>query len=162
MKPRSRLAAFFAGSVLALVLSATAFGYAGQVAALVTIGGPSGPVPCGTAVTLSAAVTDAAGAPIEGQPVDWAFSSSPSSKDKINATPTLTNANGVATTTVTLACVAGQRTITATADAARAGAVLSVSAAGLPRTSTALAGVPSAIHRLRRGWPSWRCWSAAG
>lgn len=146
MKPRISLIGALAGAAVALVMSATVFGYARQVVAVLTISGPSGPVPCGTPVTLRATALDITGAPIEGQPVHWVFSSTPSHKDTIKPRSTRTNANGVATTTITLACVAGPRTVTAAADRARASAVLNIGAGGvlgvtsgsLPNTSTAL------------------------
>jgi hypothetical protein len=124
-------------------MAATVFAYAGQVAGAVTVAGPSGTLNCNVALAVTATVLDAGSNPIEGQPVAWSFTSSPSSADVINSTPTTTNASGLAATTVTLACVAGNRTLTATADDISAGAVLSLTAAGLPRTSTAPAGVPA-------------------
>lgn len=142
MNRRFRFLAGLAGTAFALVMTATVFGYAGEVAGAVTVGGPGGTLKCGVPLTVTATVLDAASDPIDGQPVDWTFTSSPSSKDTINSTPTTTNASGVATTTVTLACVAGNRTVTATADDISAGAVLSVTAAGLPGTSTTLDGSP--------------------
>jgi hypothetical protein len=150
---RSRRLAVVAGAALALIISATAFGYAGQVVVTLTISGPTGPVPCGTPVTFQATALDVNGNPIEGQPVHWSFSSSPSNKDRIRPRTSRTDANGVATTTVTLACVAGQRTLTAAADKARANAVLTVGVptfggavlgvTGLPGTSTAFDGGPA-------------------
>jgi len=136
MKHRSQWLAGLAAVALALITSATAFGYAGEVAGAVTVAGPGGTLTCGVNITVTATVVDAAGKLIAGQPVAWAFTSTPSTADKINTTPTTTNASGVATTTVVLACVAGSRTIRATADAISASAVLSVTAAGLPNTST--------------------------
>lgn len=142
MKYRSRWLAGFAAAALALVGATTAFGYAGEVAAEVTLGGPGGTLACNVSITVTATVVDANGKAISGQSVDWTFASSPSSADTINATPTTTDANGVATTTVTLACVVGNREIRATADDVSGSAVLSVTAAGLPRTSTAPDGAP--------------------
>ena len=136
MQHRNRWLAGLAAVALALMTSATAFGYAGEVAGAVTVAGPGGTLTCGVNITVTATVVDAAGKLIAGQPVAWAFTSTPSTADKINATPTTTNANGVATTTVVLACVAGNRTIRATADAVSASAVLGITAAGLPNTST--------------------------
>jgi hypothetical protein len=136
MKHRSRWLAGFAAVALALVASATAFGYAAQVAAAVTIATPGGTLQCGVNITVTATIVDSTGAPISGQAVDWSFTSSPSAADKINKTPTTTDANGVATTTVVLACVAGSRHLHAVADAVGASAVLGVTAAGLPNTST--------------------------
>jgi hypothetical protein len=143
MQHRTRWLAGLAGVALALVTSATAFGYAGEVAAAVTIGTPGGTLQCGVSVTVTATIVDASGKPIAGQPVDWSFTSSPSSADKINRTPTTTNADGVATTTVVLACVAGNRHLQAVADAVRASAVLGVTAAGLPNTSTLPSETPT-------------------
>ncbi len=141
MNRRNRWFAGLAGTILALGLSATVFAYAGEVAGAVTVGAPT-TVKCGVALTVTATVVDAASKVIADQPVDWTFTSSPSSEDTINSTPTTTDANGVAATTVTLACVAGNRTVTATADGVSAGAVLGITAAGLPRTSTAPDGSP--------------------
>jgi hypothetical protein len=142
MKHRTRGLAGLAAAALVLLAATTAFGYAGEVAGAVTVGGPGGTLQCGVPITVSATIVDSAGKPIEGQPVDWTIASSPSSADTINATPTTTDANGVATTTVTLACVAGNREIRATADGVSGGAVLGVTAAGLPRTSTVPGEVP--------------------
>jgi hypothetical protein len=136
MKHRSQWLAGLAAVALALITTATAFGYAGEVAGAVTVAGPGGTLTCGVNITVTATVADATGKLISGQPVAWSFTSTPSTADKINTTPTTTNASGVATTTVVLACVAGSRTIRATADAVSASAVLSVTAAGLPNTST--------------------------
>jgi hypothetical protein len=136
MKHRNRWLAGLAAVALTLATSATAFGYAGEVAAAVTIASPGGTLDCDVNITVTATIVDAAGAPISGQPVDWSFESSPSSSDTINRSPTNTNADGVATTTVVLACVAGDREIRATADDVSASAVLGVTAAGLPNTST--------------------------
>lgn len=146
MKHRTRGLAGLAAAALVLLAATTAFGYAGEVAAEVSVGVPGGTIKCGVAITISATIVDKDGKPIEGQPADWTFASSPSSADKINSTPTTTDASGVATTTVTLACVAGNREVRATADDVSGGAVLGVTAAGLPRTSTlpdaAPAGAP--------------------
>ena len=136
MKHRTRWLAGLAGVALALVTSVTAFGYAGQVPAAVTIAGPGGTIQCGVALTVTATIVDSTGAPISGQAVAWSFTSTPSSADKINKTPTTTDASGVATTTVVLACVAGTRHLGAVAGAVRASAVLGVTGAGLPNTST--------------------------
>lgn len=139
---RNRWFAGLAGTALALAMTATVYAYGAQVAGAVTVGVPSGTLECGVALTVTATVLDASSNPIAGQPVDWSFSSSPSNADVIDTTPTTTDANGVATTTVTLACVAGNRTVTATADNISAGAVLGITASGLPRTSTMPDGSP--------------------
>ena len=143
MQHRSPWLAGVAAVILALVTSATALGYVTTVAAAVTVAGPGGTLQCGVNTTVTATIVDSAGKPIAGQPVDWSFTSSPSSADKINRTPTTTNADGVATTTVVLACVAGNRHLQAVADAVRASAVLGVTAAGLPNTSTLPSETPT-------------------
>lgn len=137
MKRRNRFLAGLAGTALALAMTATAFGYHGAKEDTVTVAGPSGTLTCNTALTVRATFIRAAdGNPLIGESVDWTFSVTPSSADRINTTPTITNSSGVATTTVTLACVAGNRTLTATSGEASGGAVLSITSAGLPRTST--------------------------
>jgi hypothetical protein len=121
---------------MALAMVATAFGYAGQVLGTISVAGPSGTLKCNVPITVTATLLDVNGVPFSGEPVTWAITSTPSSSDRVNDTSTTTNASGVTTTTVTLACVAGNRTVTATSDQLSAGAVLSLTSAGLPRTST--------------------------
>lgn len=136
MGTRRRWLAGLAAVLLAIVMAGTALGYAGEVAASVTVTRPSGTLKCGVNITVSATILDAAAKPIEGQPVTWKFTSTPSSADKIKTVHTVTNAQGVAHTTVVLACVPGSRRIRATADDVYGSAVLNVTAAGLPNTST--------------------------
>lgn len=112
MKHPTRLIAGFAAIALVLVTAASAVGYSGQVAASISI---SVRVTCGEAVTATATILDADGAPVAGRSVDWSLVTTPSASDKINKTPTTTNASGVATTTLTLAAVEGTRRIRATA-----------------------------------------------
>ena len=114
----------------------------GESGSLVDRDWPQRVVRCGTPITLRVTVLNATAQPIAGQPVGWAITSTPSSKDTVNTTPTITNASGVATTTVTLACVVGQRIVTATGDDVSFGAVLSVTSGGLPVTATTLDGSP--------------------
>ncbi len=136
MKNRNRWLAGLAAIALALITTATAFGYAGEVAGAVTISRPAGTVKCGVPIVVSATVVDAKGKPISGQPVFWSFTSTPSSHDQILKSPTTTDSKGVAKTTVILACVPGSRHVRAKADAVFSSAVLGVTAAGLPNTST--------------------------
>ena len=147
MTQRSRWLAGLAAVALALVTAATAFGYAGEVAAAVTVARPGGTLKCDVAITVTATVVDATGTPIAGQPVDWSFTSTPSTADSITSSPTNTDANGVAKTNVVLACVPGDRHLRATADGVNGAAVLSLTAAGLPNTST-LPGETSAPQDL--------------
>jgi len=109
MQHRRWWLAGFAAATLALITSATALGYAGQTPATITIAGPAGAVACGTDVTVTATITDSTGAPVTDQAVVWSFTSSPSAADKILHKTTNTDSSGVATTTVVLACVAGNR-----------------------------------------------------
>ena len=143
MKLRSQWLAGLAAVVMACTLAATAFGYSGEVAGAVTIARAGGTIQCGVNLTVTATVLDAAGKAISGQPVEWSFTSTPSSADVIKRSPTNTNASGVATTTVVLACVAGNRHLRAVADAVSAGSVLGVTAAGLPNTSTVPGETPA-------------------
>jgi len=143
MQHRRWWLAGFAAATLALITSATALGYAGQTAAAITIAGPAGAVACGTDVTVTATITDSTGAPVTDQAVVWSFTSSPSAADRILDKTTTTDSSGVATTTVVLACVAGSRHLGAVAGAVSASAVLGVTAAGLPNTSTVPTQVPS-------------------
>lgn len=136
MKARNRFLAGLAGVAMAMAMTATAFGYSGQVLGTISVAGPSGTLKCNVPLTVTATLLDVAGQPFTGETVTWAITSSPSSADRVNQATSTTNASGVATTTVTLACVAGNRTVTATSGEISAGAVLAITAAGLPRTTT--------------------------
>lgn len=136
MKHRSRWLSGFTAITISLIGATAVLGYAGEVAGSVQVG-VSGTVTCESPVTVTATVMDRDGKLISEQPVEWIFVSSPSDDDVINTTPTVTDSDGVATTTVSLACVAGERRIRATADDVSAEAVLSLGGAGLPDTSTA-------------------------
>jgi Bacterial Ig-like domain (group 1). len=124
------------------MMAASASGYTGTVAASITIS-VNGSSACGHPIAVTATVLDALGKPVAGQSVDWALVLTLSSGDKINKTPTKTNSNGVASTTVTLACVNGSRPVRASAGAVSAEAVLGVTARGLPRTSTVMPVSPA-------------------
>ena len=136
MTVRRRWVTAFAALALFILGAGTAFGYAGEVAKSVTVSRPSGSIKCATSITVSATVQDKSGKPIAGQPVAWSWVSRVTSGDKINRTPTTTNSNGIAKTTVKLACVPGSRVLRATADGVKGQTVLNVTAASLPRTST--------------------------
>lgn len=136
MNRKYRFVAGLVGMALALSMTATAFGYQGQVLGTITVAGPSGTLKCGAPLTVTATLLDVDGKPFTGESVNWEFTASPSSADKINKTPTTTDSNGVTSTTVTLASVAGNRTVTATSGELSASAVLSVACGGLPSTST--------------------------
>ena len=147
MKRRIRVLAGFWAVVLTLALSATAFGYTGQVLASISIGIEAAGT-CGGTPTVTATLIDAEGAPVAGESVAWELTVTQSASDKVNSTPTVTNAAGVATTTVTLAAVSGPRTIRATAGDVSATAIVSQACGGLPNTSTVPAetsGTPAAL-----------------
>ena len=130
---RSRLAplgALLGGMLLAGVLAATAFAYAGQVAATIQVSGPSGPQACNTPITITALIQDIDGKPIEGQPVTWSFLLGNIAGDTILDATTTTNASGIATTRVQFACSPRSVTIQALADDATGTMVLALSGAG--------------------------------
>ncbi len=132
----------FAALMLTVIAAGTAVAYSGEVAASVSLSRASGTLKCGQNITVSALVQDKDGKPIEGQPVAWSWISRVSKSDVIKKTSSTTNASGIAHTTVNLACVPGSRRLGATADGIRGPITLNVTAAGLPRTSTALTGAP--------------------
>jgi hypothetical protein len=135
MKGRTRWIAGLSAVAVLLTTTVIAFGYTGQVAATVTVATP-GTITCDVPFTVSATVVDATGAPVSDQSVAWAFTTTQSSSDRIGLTPTVTNAKGVATTTVILAAVNGNRQLRATAGDIGASAVLTQVCGGLPNTST--------------------------
>jgi hypothetical protein len=128
-----------AGCSALLVATATsALAYQGEVAANVTVSVPSGPLPCGTAFAVTATVLDANGAAVPNATVTWSFMQTLSPEDRITEPTSMTNADGVATTHVVLACVLGERQIQAqvAGTTGMGGAVLAITATGLPNTST--------------------------
>ncbi len=143
MKRRTWWVASLAAAAVLLVTSMTALGYQDQVKGSVTV---SGVIACGTPFTLTATFVDANGAPVAGQSVEWSFLAGDTG-DKVNKTPTITNADGVATTTVTLGPVSVARNVQATAGTVSASAVLNASCGPtggvLPNTSTLPGDVPS-------------------
>jgi hypothetical protein len=147
MTTRRRWLAGLAAIALVVFTAGTVLGYAGEVAASVTVARPAGKLKCDTRITIRATVLDAAGKPIAGQPVTWSWKSRVSGKDTILDKRSTTNSNGVAKTTVKLACVPGSRVLRAQADNARGTVVLNLTAGGLPNTST-LPGEPAAPSQL--------------
>jgi hypothetical protein len=143
MKRRTVWVAGLAAMAVLLMASMTAFGYQSQVKGSVTV---AGKVTCGAPFTLTATFVDANGTPVAGQSVEWSFTAGDAS-DKINKTPTITDANGVATTTVTLGRVSVARNVQATAGTISATAVLNASCGPtggvLPNTSTLPGDAPS-------------------
>ena len=138
-----RLAAVGAASLLLLSVAASAaFAYEGQIPQQVTVAGPAGVLACNTALTVKATVLDANGNPVDNQAVVWTFGAGQVTGDQIVTASTMTDAAGVATTTVKLACTVGNRTIVATDGPASGQVVLGITAAGLPPTSTATDTTP--------------------
>jgi hypothetical protein len=143
MRARTRWIASLAAAAFVLTATATAFGYDGEVDAIVGVAA-QGTITCGEPFTMTATILDTNGAPVADQSVDWTFVTKQSASDTINETPTVTNAQGVATTTVTLGAVSGERQIRATVAAAAGSTSGDVSASGvvtqvcggLPRTDT--------------------------
>lgn len=124
------------GVLLALVATATVLGYAGQVAATVQVSSPSGPQACNTPITVTALIKDINGSPISGQPVAWSFISGNVTGDTILTTPTTTNASGIATTHVQLACSPHTLVLGAVADESSGTTTIVASGKSLPRTDT--------------------------
>jgi hypothetical protein len=141
MKFRSSWFGGLSAIIFALGGVATVAAYSGQVAASVEI--TVGSIKCNEPITVTATVLDQNGNAISGQLVVWALTSSPSTADTISPTSSITNANGVATTTVKLACIPGNRHLRATADEVSGTAVFGLTegqvkgVTGLPNTTTA-------------------------
>lgn len=137
MRTRNRWTASLAAAALLLTAAVSAFGYTGEVPATATVS-VAGTVACSDTFAVSSTFLDVEGVAVEGLAVDWSFVTTQSSDDTIHDTSTTTNAAGVATTTVTLAAVPGDRRIGVQAGDVSASAVVSQSCAGLtlPRTST--------------------------
>jgi len=143
MTARTRLTAGLAAATFLLIAAASASAYNGQVAATATVSAES--AACGDAFTVASTFLDLEGLPVGGLSVKWSFLTSQSPDDAINDTNTVTDADGVATTTVTLAAIPGDRTIGVTSDDVTASMVVSPSCPGtaLPRTSTVAPEAPS-------------------
>jgi hypothetical protein len=126
------------GSLLALLLAATVSGYAGQVAATISVSATGDAQACGTPLAISALIEDAQDSPIAEQPVEWSLGNGAITGDAIADTTTTTDANGIATAQVTLSCSEPHVvTLLVTADAIQGSVVLSASGDSLPRTDTA-------------------------
>lgn len=135
--PSSLLRSLAAAALLTLVMAATVAGYAGQVAATITATAVEDSVTCGTPITVSALIQDAADDPIGEQPVTWSLGLGAIAGDAITDTATDTNAQGIASTGIRLAC--GERrqvTVVISADDVEGSLVLQTDGQGLPRTDT--------------------------
>jgi len=121
-----RWLALLGGIGLLFVATMTATAYGPQVPSTITVSPSSGTLRCDRSYPVRATVLDQDGSPIKRLTVAWSFSSSPSSKDEIKVTSSTTNGQGVAIAIVKLACVPGDRTITATAAGISGSAVVHV------------------------------------
>jgi hypothetical protein len=143
MQRRTRWIAGFSAVLLTFGMVASVAGYDGQVPGSITVAA------CGPNGTVTATVLDATGQPIDGQSVVWSLIVTVSPQDTLGQTPTTTNVHGVATTTVTLAPVDGNRTIRAVAGDIAGQAVFQCFSGetqgitGLPATSTLPATAPA-------------------
>jgi hypothetical protein len=137
MRLGHRLAAAGVAALLLLTVGApAAFAYEGQVTHQITVAGPAGTLLCKTSLTVTATVLDALGNPVDNRAVVWTFGAGMVTGDQVVTVSTMTNATGVATTTVKLACVVGNRTIIATSEPSTGQVVLGITAIGLPPTGT--------------------------
>lgn len=157
MDGRHRWLAALAGVGLALGMTATAAAYGHQVPQTITVTPSSAIFTCDQPASVSATVLDQDGLPLAGETVTWSITTSPSADDQIFEVTTTTNTDGVAETDIQVACVPGDRTITATAGDVSGSAVVAVEGGGvlgatsrptLPPTST------SPLEPVPGGMPS--------
>ena len=137
MRTRTRWTAGLAAAAMLLTAVVSASAYTGQVPSTAVLS-VADTVACNDTFAVSSTFLDVDGVPVEGLSVTWSFVTTQSTDDTIHDTETTTNEDGVATTTVTLAAVPGDRQIGVTSGDVTASAVVSQSCAGLslPRTST--------------------------
>lgn len=126
MSRRNRLLALLAGLAFALTVASQALAYGHQVPTTITVTPDSSTFLCDHPTGVRATVLDQDGLPIKGLTVTWSFTSSPSSADRILQVTSKTDKDGVAKTIVKLACVAGDRVITATTGGVSGSAVIHV------------------------------------
>lgn len=126
MSRRSRWLALLAGTGLLLTVATSAFAYVSQVPTTITVSPSRGTMRCDHVYVVRATVLDQDGKPIKRLTVSWSFTSSPSSDDQFKSATSKTNGHGVAQVLVKLACVAGDRVITATTDGISGSAVVHV------------------------------------
>jgi Bacterial Ig-like domain (group 1) len=123
---RNRPLALLAAIACMFAMAASVMAYGPQVPTLVTVTPSSLTFLCGHPEAVDATVLDQDGLPIKGAIVSWSFTSSPSSQDRFLQATSKTNKDGVAKTMVKLACVAGDRSITATTGGVSGSAVVHV------------------------------------
>ena len=138
MSTTRRIESLVGAVILACILAVPVLAYNGEVPVNITLSGQVAGVTCGKAIPLSATVDGASGTGVTGIALTWTITSSPSSAhDKLGSSVTTSGANGAATNTLTLSCVAGTRVVQASYTGGVLGAIsISLSASGLPNTST--------------------------
>ena len=142
MKRRDGAVALLAGLVLVLAGVTAVAAYEGQTPYTITVTGG-----CDVS-SVTATVVDMDGNPVAGQVVTWKLEGAVQAIDTIGA-ESATNASGVATTPVTLAPVADERTVVATAGTVHGSAVIdALCGEFLPITSTAPARPGPAVPSL--------------
>ena len=123
---RRRPLALLAAVSFALTMATSVAAYGPQVPTLITVTPSSLTFLCGHPEAVEATVLDQDGLPIKQATVTWSFTSSPSSNDRFLQGTSKTNKDGVARSMVKLACVAGDRVLTATTGGISGSAVVHV------------------------------------
>jgi hypothetical protein len=123
---RSRPLALLAAVACMFAMATSAMAYGPQVPTLVTVTPSSLTFLCGHPEAVEATVLDQDGLPIKQVTVAWSFTSSPSGQDRFLQTTSKTDKDGVAKSMVRLACVAGDRVLTATTGGISGSAVVHV------------------------------------
>jgi hypothetical protein len=123
---RSRPLALLTAVAFALTMATSVAAYGPQVPTLITVTPSSLTFLCGHPEAVEATVLDQDGLPIKQATVTWSFTSSPSSNDRYLQGTSKTNKDGVARSMVKLACVAGDRVLTATTGGISGSAVVHV------------------------------------
>jgi hypothetical protein len=123
---RRRPLALLAAVAFALTMATSVAAYGPQVPTLITVTPSSLTFLCGHPEAVEATVLDQDGLPIKQATVTWSFTSSPSSNDRFLQGTSKTNKDGVARSMVKLACVAGDRVLTATTGGISGSAVVHV------------------------------------
>jgi hypothetical protein len=123
---RSRPLALLAAVACMFAMAASVMAYGPQVPTLVTVTPSSLTFLCGHPEAVEATVLDQDGLPIKQATVAWSFTFSPSTQDRYLQATSKTNKDGVARSMVKLACVAGDRSITATTGGVSGSAVVHV------------------------------------
>ena len=111
-KSLARPGLVLAAGLLALFAAPAALAYNGTVPHQVVITLPA--IECPETATVTATVTDETGAPVDDARVEWSFVSGRQAGDSLAPTTSFTDADGEATTQLTLGPDPGDRVIRAT------------------------------------------------